>query len=369
MLSTRNICRKRIEDMPSGSRIPPSTFQMSTERKVSVLGMLASWILLEHSFSFSTSINRRNTPLIVIVLTTFSHLTHLFNKTISRRSRSSVLVAFWRVRSSSEFKVTLRKGMVKYSTFRLSLISDSRGLAFESSATEGAILAIPDATFRSDLKDLDRFYQQIGIHAESWYSYANGPGMGHRVRNGDLCLVIGCDKTTSWGIMTFSNSLEQTTSRFQFQPVTSSDSTGRHHTWEHSGTADSLRVGPGGGRSLRNQCLFVRYLNIKLRTSTGLGFNEPTGAQIQMESHQSTSSGSKRSNSQNLSSLRKFGLILSQFWWSVFSPSAVESEAPPGPPEDSLEVIVRVEHSFILVESNKYDLLEISEELIFLELP
>jgi len=226
--------------------------------------------------------------------------------------------------------------------------------------------------FRSDLKDLDRFYQQIGIHAESWYSYANGPGMGHLVRNGDLCLVIGCDKTTSWGIMTFSNSLEQTTSRFQFQPVTSSDSTGRHYTWEHSGTADSPRVGPGGGQSSRNQCLFVRYLNIKLRAGVGPGFNEPTGAQIQMELHQSTSLRSKQSNSPNVSSFRKFGSMLSQFLWSVLSPSGKESEAPPGlsDSEDSLEITVRVEPSFILVESNKdYGILEISEELIFLELP
>jgi len=233
--------------------------------------------------------------------------------------------------------------MVTYLTFRLSLISNSRGFAFESSATEGAILAMPDATFRSDLKDLDRFYQQIGIHAESWYSYANGPGMGHRVRNGDLYLVIGCDKTTSWGIMTFSNSLEQTTSRFLFQPVASSDNTGHHYTWEHSGTADSPRVGPGGGQSVRNQCLFVRYLNIELRTSVGPGFNEPTGAQIQMESHQSTSPGSNQLNLPNMSSLRKFGSMLSQFWWTVFRPSAKENEAPPGPSEDSLKIIVRVE--------------------------
>jgi len=226
---------------------------------------------------------------------------------------------------------------------------------------------MPDATFRSDLnpKDLDRFYQHISIYAESWYSYANGPCMGRRVANGDLCLVIGCDKTTSWGAATFSTSMEQTKCRLQFHPVISSDNAGRHYTWEHSGTAHSLRVSPGGGQSSRNQCLFVRYLNFKLRKSV-LPFSEPTGVQVQMESRQSTFPRRKQLNSPNAGPLKQLGSILSQFLRSVFSSSDKESETSPGPSEDPLKVIVRIDPSFILVLLLMRAILDNS---IFLDLP
>jgi len=229
---------------------------------------------------------------------------------------------------------------------------------------------MPDATFQSDLMDRDRFYQHIGVHAESWYSYANGPGMGRRVANGNLCLVIGCDKTTSWGIATCSSSFEQTISKLQFRPVISGDS-GRFYTWEHSGTADSPRVGPDGGQSLRNQCVFIRYLNFKLHDSLWPGFREPTGVQIQMESHQSSSSGSKQSNS---GSSRKFGSTLSRFLRSAFSSGGKDSEAPLDSNENSLEIIAETYEVSVCVHPASYLVgfnqgCGLSANPIFLDLP
>jgi len=201
---------------------------------------------------------------------------------------------------------------------------------------------MPDTTIQSDLKDLDKFYQHIGTHAESWYRYANGPGMGRRLDNSGLCLVIGCDKTNSWGIATFSNSMEQTTSRLQFLPVVSSSSgPGRLYTWEHSGTAHSPRVGPSRreplGQSSYNQCLFIRYLDIKLRKRALPGFGGPTGVKIQMRSHQSTLPGTIWSNSPKLGSSWTSGL--SHFLRSAFSSRGTASDVLPDLMEDSLEVV------------------------------
>jgi len=219
-------------------------------------------------------------------------------------------------------------------------MSQHRGLEFESSAAEGAVLAMPDAAFQSDLKNLDRFYQHIGTHAESWYQYANGPGMGRRLDNSGLCLVIGCDKTNSWGIATFSNSMEQTTSRLQFLPVASSSNGGPGclYVWDHSGTANSHRVGPRREslrRAPHSQCLFVRYLDIKLRKRTLL--SGPTGVKIQIRSHQSTSSGTMQSNSPNLSSLWKSGL--SRILRSAFSSGGKASDVLSELTEDPLEIV------------------------------
>jgi len=223
-------------------------------------------------------------------------------------------------------------------------MSRYRGLQFESSASEGAVLAMPDATFQSDLNDLDRFYQHIGAHAESWYRHANGPGMGRRLDNGDLCLVIGCDKTTSWGIATFSNSMDQMRSQLQLLPVASSPGgPGCPYTWVYSGTADSPRVGPHHreplGQLSHNQCLFVRYLTLKLRKHTLPGFRGPSRVQVQMRSHQSTSPGTLQPNSPNLGSSSTFGSVSSRFLGSVFGSRGRDSVTLPELTEDPLEII------------------------------
>jgi len=162
---------------------------------------------------------------------------------------------------------------------------------FESSASEGAILALPDDTYRSDLNNLAGFREHVGLHAESWYRFVNGP-CGRMAENGDLCLVIGCDKSASWGIATFSNS-SQCTSRLQFRQISAQGN--RAYTWDHSGAAD-VRVGPGQGENhglhlpqdsstIRNQCLFVRVLKIKLADRTWAGLNEFSGVSIKTESY------------------------------------------------------------------------------------
>ena len=110
--------------------------------------------------------------------------------------------------------------------------------------------------------------------------------------NGDLCLVIGCDKSTSWGIATFSNSFERT-SHLQFRQITEQGN--RVYTWDHSGAAD-VRVGPGqgenqglhpphGSSAIRNQCLFVRVLKIKLSDRAWTSLDEVSGVSIKTEGH------------------------------------------------------------------------------------
>jgi len=212
-----------------------------------------------------------------------------------------------------------------------------RGLEFESSASEGAVLAMPDTAIQSHLRNLDRFYQHIGTHAEGWYRYANGPSMGRRLNNGDLCLVIGCDKTTSWGIATFSNS--STSSRLLFKRVAdSSGDLGRLYTWEHSGTVNPPRVGPSQRGLVPNQCLFIRYLVFSVSESDWLGSREPSGVQIQMEAYQSTSPESRQSDPSNLS--RTFSSTLSHVLrlFPAFYPNGKETKAR-GPTQDGLEIV------------------------------
>ena len=154
--------------------------------------------------------------------------------------------------------------------------SNRREIVFESSASEGAILTMPQGAHAEDLANLLRFRQYLSANAKSWYRYVNDE-RGREAKNGDVRLVIGCDKASSWGMATFTNS---TAPYFHliFKP-TSQSGPGQTYEWEYSGDVDT-RTGPDPRETealrstddsglhssvYENQCLFVRTLNANLR--------------------------------------------------------------------------------------------------------
>ena len=153
----------------------------------------------------------------------------------------------------------------------LSLCSD---IIFESSASEGAILTMPRGARSEKLGNLARFREYEAANIANWYRFVNGP-RGREAKNGDVRLVVGFDKTTSWGIATFANQTQQNSSRFKFGP--SDGDSASTYTWsECSGVAD-VRAGPDSDEidelridgdppdvQFENQCLFVRTLNVTL---------------------------------------------------------------------------------------------------------
>ena len=156
-----------------------------------------------------------------------------------------------------------------------------RELTFESSASEGAVLTMPDGAFQEELGNLSKFRDYVAVHAANWYKFVNGP-RGREAQNGDVRVVVGCDKSTSWGMATFANtsSAQRSNFRLKFRPLRgqqqSQQNTGSAYAWEHSGVAE-VRVGPEPGENdelgetptcqLRNQCLFMRTLSVTLSDS------------------------------------------------------------------------------------------------------
>lgn len=142
-------------------------------------------------------------------------------------------------------------------------------MTFETSAEEAAILAIPDGARAIDVENTRRFTAYAKANLENWYRYANGP-RGREAQNGDLRLIIGCDKTTSYGMVAASNMSRERTNYLKLSTATP------HYRWEYSGLAES-RVGPdpreveelrAGDISndavdgkYRNLCVFVRAVN------------------------------------------------------------------------------------------------------------
>ncbi|EFI26919.1 hypothetical protein CC1G_15320 [Coprinopsis cinerea okayama7 len=84
-----------------------------------------------------------------------------------------------------------------------SSVKQASHLSFESTASEGAILILPEGAHHEDIRNLSKFREYAAHHAHSWYKFANGV-CGREIENGELHLVTGCDKTANWGMAAFS---------------------------------------------------------------------------------------------------------------------------------------------------------------------
>ena len=167
-------------------------------------------------------------------------------------------------------------------TLEVLMIPSSSGLIFETSATDGAVLIMPDGAITEDLMCRKTIKKYLAKNAKTWYKFVSGV-CEREVNNGDIRLVIGFDKVSSWGIATSACSVGEQV-RLEFK------NTSQEYTWHCDGRG-SGRVGPSnrelqdvisvvqeGDRSspLQNQCVFLRTLNFDLsRKSWNDAMNHP----------------------------------------------------------------------------------------------
>ena len=149
-----------------------------------------------------------------------------------------------------------------------------RGLHFETSASEGAVLTMPEGAISLDLENDLAFSNYLEANVQKWYEFVYRV-RGKSIRNGELRLVIGCDKTTAWGIATVSGMSQHSTNKLKFKASDAAGSPTSTYTWECSGMVE-VRVGPDKhdiealrsddtlNTTLRNQCLFVRTMTATL---------------------------------------------------------------------------------------------------------
>ncbi|KAF9532533.1 hypothetical protein CPB83DRAFT_846941 [Crepidotus variabilis] len=171
--------------------------------------------------------------------------------------------------------------------------SGESGHSFRTRACEGAILTMPFGATSKDLVNRQLLQEYMTTNLEEWYIYANRK-RGRQAQNGNIRLVYGCDKVSSWGIATFHHeqiafgelSPERT---LRFVPIKSEPrSTAGYLTkfaWG-SLSGGSGRAGPTDQEirdlvdqherntmagltslleeSIENQCVFVRTLNAML---------------------------------------------------------------------------------------------------------
>ena len=168
---------------------------------------------------------------------------------------------------------------------------DLRGLHFETSASEGAVLTMPEGATSLDLENDLAFSNYLEANVQKWYEFVYRV-RGKSIRNGQIRLVIGCDKTTAWGIATVSGMSQQTTNKLKFKALDAASSSTTTYTWECSGMVE-VRVGPDKhdiealrindtgdpplNTALHNQCLFVRTMTATLNKNAWAKLNQSLG--------------------------------------------------------------------------------------------
>jgi hypothetical protein len=151
------------------------------------------------------------------------------------------------------------------------------GFVFETCDREGSILMMPKGATSQDLLNRHALETYVKDNAECWYHYVINE-RGRAIDNGDIRIVVGCDKVSSWGIATFASSAAQQV-RLEFKGMPLGHESTRSYSWDCVGTASVGRVGPqeaeiqelrqesdaSSASHLQNQCVFVRTMNFTLR--------------------------------------------------------------------------------------------------------
>jgi len=136
-------------------------------------------------------------------------------------------------------------------------------ITFKSSASNGAILILPEGGSSEDLRNTKPFLDYATTHAMSWYQHVNNV-LGENAPNGSLYVVTGCDKTRTWGACAFS-CLEPDDLFIEFVRTNSNSDQGtytfrNHYPAEVNCTPEELQNSPNW-----SGCVFVRGFMVAMR--------------------------------------------------------------------------------------------------------
>jgi hypothetical protein len=136
-----------------------------------------------------------------------------------------------------------------------------------TSSKQTGLLLLPDGASRWDLRFPQIFRNYALKHAQSWYAFVNGH-LGSSVGSGDLYLVTGVTKSTSWSVAAVEN--HSTDGKLSLKlKAAQVGSAGASCAWEWESASSSVDSGPRrrpGEESWRNnQTVFLRGFKVALR--------------------------------------------------------------------------------------------------------
>ncbi|KAJ7133817.1 hypothetical protein C8R46DRAFT_1235406 [Mycena filopes] len=139
-----------------------------------------------------------------------------------------------------------------------------------ASSRQAAMLILPDGASRWDIRRLQRFRDYALKHAQSWYEFVN-ISLERMVESGDLYLVTGIDKSTSWSLAALENESQDCKISLKLKAA-QVGSAGTSCAWEWESASCFADSGPRGqsedASGAANQTVFLRGFKIAIRSSS-----------------------------------------------------------------------------------------------------
>ncbi|KAF5319360.1 hypothetical protein D9619_008671 [Psilocybe cf. subviscida] len=145
----------------------------------------------------------------------------------------------------------------------------------EATGREGAVLMIPEDIVTEKLQITTPLRDYVDEYRLEWYSFVKHT-LRRDIANGDLRVVYGCRKSSGFGIATAFNAGQRENTQLSFLVEGSLDDTSRcPYRWTFTGSAE-VKAGPSGQSNtefgstepVRNQCLFVNTISVKVPNET-----------------------------------------------------------------------------------------------------
>ncbi|KAJ7719772.1 hypothetical protein B0H14DRAFT_3170564 [Mycena olivaceomarginata] len=138
-----------------------------------------------------------------------------------------------------------------------------------TSSKKAAVLLLPDGASRANLRPVKKFRNYAIKHARHWYEFVNG-NLERMVENGDLYLVTGMDKTSSWSIAAAENQSEnsQISLKLKAAQVGAAQAS---YIWEWEAASSFAASGPRRPPAEeswgQNQTIFLRGYKVAIRST------------------------------------------------------------------------------------------------------
>ncbi|KAK7041513.1 Protein kinase of the Mitotic Exit Network [Paramarasmius palmivorus] len=137
---------------------------------------------------------------------------------------------------------------------------------FTSTDAQGAILMLPDGSWREEVANIGLFQRYAQRHSESWFPYAEQDRDRCLAPGTILYLVTGYERCSSWGVSTFLNPARNAEPLSLPLKVThDGNGASKRYTWEFTGSNScEARCYPGAlhsipnGQTPCNSCVFMQ---------------------------------------------------------------------------------------------------------------
>jgi hypothetical protein len=159
--------------------------------------------------------------------------------------------------------------IVPICTYRFLPLGADAVVEVSTNSKHTGLLLLPDGASRWDLRPQQLFRDYALKHGQSWYAFVNGE-LHRMIGNGDLYLVTGVTKSTSWSVAAVENQSGDGKVSLKLK-ATQIGNAGASYGWEWESASSSVNSGPRrrlGEESWRdNQTVFLRGFKVTLRST------------------------------------------------------------------------------------------------------